>query len=113
MKDPRLKKLREAVREKLIKSEILNFRMPADRITLLYEIAERKSVNISTLLRDWVNEKIELETTGGATPTTEELNVQHLSELVEDLSQRLSVLEAQAQYQPKTQKKPRKISSGT
>lgn len=107
MKDPRLNKLRKAVREKLTKSELLNFRMPSDRIKLLYEIAERKSVNISTLLRDWINEKIELETTGSKLPTTEEQNVQHLSTLVEHLSRRLRVLEETVQYKPATKKKGR------
>lgn len=113
MKDPRLNKLRKAIREKLTKSELLNFRMPSDRIELLYEIAERKSINISTLLRDWINEKIELETTGNKLPTTEEQNVQHLSELVEDLSQRLRVLEETVQYEPATKRKGRKKPPGT
>lgn len=113
MKDPRLNKLRKAVREKLVKSELLNFRMPSDRIELLYEIAERKCVNISTLLRDWINEKIELETTGKKLPNTEEQNVQHLSELVENLSQRLRVLEETVQYEPITKRKERKKVSGT
>lgn len=105
--------MRKAIREKLTKSELLNFRMPSDRIELLYEIAERKRVNISTLLRDWINEKIELETTGNKLPTTEEQNVQHLSELVEDLSQRLRVLEETVQYEPATKRKGRKKPPGT
>lgn len=61
MKSEKLKNLRSEVRANLIKSELLNFRMAPDRIQLIYEIADKKQVNISTLLRDWVNEKIEQE----------------------------------------------------
>lgn len=61
MKSEKLKKLRSEVRANLIKSELLNFRMAPDRIQLIYEIADKQQVNISTLLRDWVNEKIEQE----------------------------------------------------
>ncbi len=61
MKSEKLKNLRSEVRANLIKSELLNFRMAPDSIQLIYEIADKKQVNISTLLRDWVNEKIEQE----------------------------------------------------
>lgn len=61
MKSERLKKLQSEVRADLAKSEILNFRMPAEKIKQIYEIAERKNVRISTLLRDWITEKIHQE----------------------------------------------------
>lgn len=110
MKDKRLDKLRAAARETLIKSELLNFRMPADRIRLIYEIAEKKQVNISTLLRDWINARIDMETG----KPSENQRVQYLSDAVDDLSERLRILEEQAEYNPnRPKRKPRKKAQGT
>jgi hypothetical protein len=94
MKDKKSDKLKSAARETAIKSELLNFRMPADRIRLIYEIAEKNKVNISTLLRDWINEKID-EASGDSKPPTDE-QIQFLSEALDALSARLRVLEGQA-----------------
>ncbi len=95
IKDPRLKKLRNAVRQKLIKSELLNFRMPAGRIELLYQIAEQKNVNLSTLLRDWINERIDQECQSDSKAPTE-AQIEYLTEALDDLTERLRVLESQA-----------------
>jgi hypothetical protein len=96
MKDKRLDKLRSAARETLIKSELLNFRMPADRIRLIYAIAEKNNVNISTLLRDWINERIDQECQTDSKPPTE-TQIEYLTEALDDLTERLRVLESQAQ----------------
>lgn len=63
LKDPRAKKLAEAARENLIKSEVLNFRMSEAQIKQLYEVAAKKNVRISQLLRDWTTEKLNQELT--------------------------------------------------
>lgn len=94
MKDKKSDKLKSAARETAIKSELLNFRMPADRIRLIYEIAEKNKVNISTLLRDWINERIDQETGDSKPPTDEQ--IKFLSEALDALSKRLRVLEGQA-----------------
>lgn len=95
MKDKKSDKARKADRETAIKSELLNFRMPADRIRLIYEIAENNKVNVSTLLRDWINEKIDEESGSDSKPPTDE-QIQFLSEALDALSERLRVLEGQA-----------------
>lgn len=59
MKNEKLEKLRNSARSALVKSEMVSFRMPADRLALLYEIAEKNQTNVSLLLRDWANEKID------------------------------------------------------
>lgn len=112
MKDKKGDKLRKSDRETAIKSELLNFRMPADRIRLIYEIAENNKVNVSTLLRDWINEKIDEESGADSKHPTEE-QIQTLSEALDALSERLRILEKQAKgegtqkpAQSKTKAKP-------
>ncbi len=99
MKDKKTDKVRNAARESAIKSELLNFRMPADRIRLIYDIAEKNKVNISTLLRDWINEKIDEEAGSDSKPPTDE-QIQFLSEALDALSERLRILEKQAKGEP-------------
>jgi len=90
-------------REKAIKSELLNFRMPADRIRLIYEIAEKNKVTISTLLRNWINERIDQEgRTESKPPTKEQIKV--LTKALDDLSERLRKLESQAKAAPAKEK---------
>ncbi len=100
MKDKKGDKVRKADRETAIKSELLNFRMPADRIRLIYEIAEKNKVNVSTLLRDWINEKIDEASGSDSKPPTDE-QIQFLSEALDALSKRLRVLEGQAKSSTK------------
>lgn len=100
MKDKKSDKVRKADRETAIKSELLNFRMPADRIRLIYEIAETNKVNVSTLLRDWINEKIDEAGGSDSKPPTDE-QIQFLSEALDALSKRLRVLEGQAKSSTK------------
>ncbi len=100
MKDKKSDKARKADRETAIKSELLNFRMPADRIRLIYEIAESNKVNVSTLLRDWINEKIDEASGSDSKPPTDE-QIQFLSEALDALSKRLRVLEGQAKSSTK------------
>jgi hypothetical protein len=109
MKDKKVDKNRSAARESAIKSELLNFRMPANRIRLIYEIAEKNNVNISTLLRDWINERIDQESQSDSKPPTDE-QIQFLSEALDALSERLRILESQAKSaskKPIVQTKPK------
>lgn len=114
MKDKKSDKVRKADRETAIKSELLNFRMPADRIRLIYEIAESNKVNVSTLLRDWINEKIDEASGADSKPPTDE-QISFLSEALDALSERLRVLEGQAKSstkKPAAQSKPKAKAAG-
>ncbi len=99
MKDKKGDKVRKADRETAIKSELLNFRMPADRIRLIYEIAEKNGVNVSKLLRDWINERIDSEA-GGEAKLPSDDQIQSLSVSLNELSERLRILEKQAKGDP-------------
>jgi len=90
LKDPRAKKLAAAARKNLIKSEILNFRMSEARIKQLYEVAEKKNVRVSSLLRDWISEKLDHEF---ATPASSASTEAQIATTLNEVNERMIRLE--------------------
>ncbi len=61
MKSKELKAGREAARRELIKSEVMTFRIPSDDLEKLYSLAEKMNVRVTVMVRDWVLERLAIE----------------------------------------------------
>ncbi len=61
MKSKELKTGREEARRELIKSEVMTFRIPSDELERLYSLAEKMNVRVTVMVRDWVLERLALE----------------------------------------------------
>lgn len=48
-------------RSSIAKKELVQFRLEADKIVKLFEIAAEREMQMGTMLRQWVNERIVLE----------------------------------------------------
>ncbi len=54
-------------RAAVAKKELVQFRLEADQIVKLFEIAAKNETHMGTMLRQWVNERIASEETGSGT----------------------------------------------
>jgi hypothetical protein len=102
--------LRIVARQQLSKTEVMRFRLDPDNIISLCKIAERKKMNLGAMVRDWVLERMRYElgskTSSHMTaltfdkfPGNQSLAVD--TELLTNIMQRLSRLEATAPKQHK------------
>ncbi|MBX9878392.1 MAG: hypothetical protein K2Y22_08025 [Candidatus Obscuribacterales bacterium] len=110
------RKLEMAARSRaaVAKKELVQFRLEADQIVKLFEIAAKNEIHMGTMLRQWVNERIAYEETGSGTslytdkqenrgssagfvvkePTTEQLYINNkLERGINLLEQRIAKLE--------------------
>lgn len=63
------RKLEMAARSRaaVAKKELVQFRLEAEQIVKLFEIAAKNEMHMGTMLRHWVNERIAFEETGSDT----------------------------------------------
>ncbi len=94
-------------RAELVKSGIVQFRIEPEKLEILYDLADSKKVRISSLVRDWVNERMHIEQSKGRkTKQCDHYLEEHLSNLfvkekIDSLEQRIADLESGKQSRSK------------
>jgi hypothetical protein len=60
-------KLQKQARSEIAKKEVMQFRLEPDAIEQLYDMAGKRRKPVGTLIREWIMERLQAETAGGAT----------------------------------------------
>jgi len=79
----RMDKLKASARAEVAKTEVMHFRMDAPSIEQLYVLAGQKKMPVGALVRQWVLERMQLESNPAAEMTVS----------LVDVSQRLKAIE--------------------
>jgi hypothetical protein len=60
-------KLKNQARSEIARKEVVQFRLEPDAIEQLYDIAGKRRKPVGTLIREWIMERLQVESAGGVT----------------------------------------------
>lgn len=85
--------LKKMVRADIVRREVMQFRLEPESIEKLYKIAVTKRKPIGTMIREWINERINAELVESKT-RTKTVSYSDLKTPLEEIKERISVCEA-------------------
>jgi hypothetical protein len=81
--EDRMSKLKASARAEVAKTEVMHFRIDAPSIERLYVLAAQKKKPVGALVRQWVLERIELESNPSAEMTVSLFDVNQRLQAIE------------------------------
>lgn len=87
--------LKKMVHADVVRREVMQFRLEPESIEKLYKIAVKKRKPIGTIIREWINERIEAELIDPGTTKTraKSLSYRDLRTPLEEIKERIFVCE--------------------